>query len=204
MRADLLFILHLKIQAAWERDCTWLPYINNNKKQTCHSQGKTLRDTQTHMPAQLMTCSDCLAHRTVCRLYGQLLITKPLDSFRLYLVLSPSWLWVSSGLQESLFPYLGCYSSHPWRDKSHCRFSVFITHQTACCVWELWLLCWWLWDEDQGLAVVKFRFEKASWFFFSQSPSQGQGGQYRAMKCLWNSLAGTVICFCTTLVLEFD
>lgn len=38
-------------------------------------------------------------------LYGQLLIIKPLDSFCLYLVLSPRWLWVSAGLQKGLFSY---------------------------------------------------------------------------------------------------
>lgn len=83
------------------------------------------------MAAQLMTCSDSLAHRTVCRLYGQLLVTKPLDSFCLYLVLSPSWLWVSFGLRNALFPDLGRHSLHPQRDKGHNRLSVFITHQNA-------------------------------------------------------------------------
>lgn len=123
------------------------------------------------MPAQLMTCSDGLAHRTVCQMYGQLLITKPLDSPCLYLVLSPNWLRVSSGLQKGLDPYLGCHSLHPLRDKGRRRLSVFVTHQTARWVWELWLLCcwFWWWDEDQGLAVVKFRFKKALcilYFFF--------------------------------------
>ena len=139
------------------------------------------------MPAQLVTCPDSLARCAVCRLYGQLLITKPLDSFCLYLVLSPIWLWVSSALQKGLFPYLGCHGSHPWRENSNCGPSVFITHHTACCVSELWSLCWWLWwwEEDQGLAVVKSRYKKAFCFFlfFFQSPSQGQSGHYKAMKC---------------------
>lgn len=103
------------------------------------------------MPAQPMTCSDGTAHQTVCCLYGQLLITKPLDSVCLYLVLSPSWLWVSSGLQKGLFLYLGCHSLHPWRDKGHHRLSVFITHQTVGCFWELRLICWCLrWQRQRS------------------------------------------------------
>lgn len=139
MPADPVFILHFKRQTAW---ATWLPYINNNKGWICHSQGKTFLQltnthTLTHIPTQLMTCSDSLAHRTVCRLYGQLLITKPLDSFCLYLVLSPSWLWVSSGLQKGLFPYLGCRSLHPWRDKGRQRLCLHHSPQERPCLGAL-------------------------------------------------------------------
>lgn len=156
------------------------------------------------MPAQLMTCSDSLARRTVCRLYGQLLITKPLDSFCLYLVLSPSWLWVSSGLQKGLFPYLGCPSLHPWRDKGRRRLSVFITHQRARCVWELWLLCCccggetkikvWLWLN------LDLKRHCAFFFFFSQSTPQGQSGHYKAMKHLQSTSGGVVIWFSAILI----
>lgn len=127
----------------------------------------------------------CPAHDLLSRLYGQLLITKPLDSFCLYLVLSPSWLWVSTGLQKGLFPYLECHSFHPWRDKGRRRLSVFISQRTGHSVWVLWLLCCWLWgwDGDQGLALFKFRFEKALCIFFS-STSQGQSGHYVTMRQL--------------------
>lgn len=127
----------------------------------------------------------CPAHDLLSRLYGQLLITKPLDSFCLYLVLSPSWLWVSTGLQKGLFPYLECHSFHPWRDKGRRRLSVFISQRTGHSVWVLWLLCCWLWgwDGDQGLALFKFRFEKAPCIFFS-STSQGQCGRYVTMRQL--------------------
>lgn len=145
------------------------------------------------MPAQLMTCSDSLARRTVCRLYGQLLITKPLDSFCLYLVLSPSWLWVSSGLRKGLFPYLGCHSLHPWRDKGRQRLSVYITQLTGRSVWVHWraLLL---------VAVVRQRSRIRLWlnldlkrhcaffflcfFLFFQSTPHSQSGHYKAMRHL--------------------
>lgn len=170
MPADLLFVLRFKIQAEGETvpDChTWTTKTKDGHAFTGRDLKRiTNTHTKTQMPVQLMTCSDSLAHQTVCRLYGQLLITKPLDSFCLYLVLSPSWLWVSSGLQKGLFPYLGCHSLHPWRDKGRGRLSVFVAQQTGRSVWVLWLLCCWPWrDEDQGLALVKFRCETHCAFF---------------------------------------
>lgn len=70
----------------------------------------TLRDTEanmkTHMPGLLITCLDSLAHWAICWLYGQLLITKPLDSFCLFLVLSPSFYGSCSCFQKGLFLYL--------------------------------------------------------------------------------------------------
>lgn len=142
------------------------------------------------MFAQLMTC--------LIWLYGQLLITKPLDSFCLYLVLSSSWLCVSSGLQKGLFPYLGCHSLHPLRSKGHRRLSVFISRQpgqsVAVCVLRL-LCCWlWGWDKDQGLASVKFRFEDTLYLFclFVFQPLQKarvdttkQQLQYRRCQLVW-------------------
>lgn len=147
------------------------------------------------MPAQLMTCSDSLARRIVCRLYGQLLITKPLDSFCLYLVLSPSWLRVSSGLRKGLFPYLGCHSFHPWRDKGRQRLSVYITQLTGRSVWVHWRAL-------LSVAVVRQRSRIRLWlnldlkrhcalsflcFFFSfffQSTPRSQSGHYKAMRHL--------------------
>lgn len=74
-------------------------------------------------------------------------------------------LWLAKGLISLLrLPQLTSLErQRPW------RLSVFVIHQAAHCVWELRLLCclecWW--EEDQGLAEVKFRFEKTLRTHFS-------------------------------------
>lgn len=96
-------------------------YVNNGKGWSCYSPGHAGDKDPFAWPN----------HDLSGWLYGQLLIIKPLDSFCLYLVRLPSWLWVSAGLQKGLFPYWGRHSLHPWRDKSRRRLSVLISQQTA-------------------------------------------------------------------------